>query len=426
MLPILLGVALFGQIFFAAFKFYWGVEHIGRACWGALFVCIPLLLHRHRASLRLTAMDRCFAAYVGLILLSYFLHGAGNMREFAYDITFFCVLPYTTARLITLTTVRSMLRTITTLGTIALPVVLIAFLQLPAPLFFSDRPYLFEVANAMGVVRGYSFDFLTISIGALLLLKYAKTLAPDAVTRIYTPPRMIGSVCLAMLAMWLMVRLGLRSGVVALAASVLTMACLARWQSYRIRIAGVLLFAVALLVSVYAQPPERIRLLAQMLQLTDLSFGYGNLPYPFNWTCMVLGDSIATRINYLNTAIRLFLESPVFGVGTGVFGHRYCDTITDFASPHSSMLHILSELGIVGLLLGCVWLGYLYKSYREAFRQCDTATITVLWYVGSLWLFFFLWAQMNGNYLTDFQFYALTGLLTGCLAQTKPRVVLAV
>jgi hypothetical protein len=426
-LPILLAVVLFGQLFFAAFKFYFGIVHIGKVCWIAIALMVPFLIYRYRRTTHITSMDVGFAAFMGMIVLSYLIRGAGAPFQFYYNIGFFCILPYAAARLLACAQLSRFFSTIMMLGGVAIPLVLIAFLQLPPEIYFSDRPYLFEIASVTGLVRGYSYHFLTVCIGAWMLLKYAKLLAPTTYATHRTARNWLVFLALAMLAMWLMVRLGLRSGVVSLVFTVFMMICVANWQVYRLRVALLLSLMIALLVAIYVQPPERVRLILQMMKLTDVMhyFDYDNVggEYPLNWACMVAGDSIATRIQYLHTALQLFVDSPVFGMGAGQYGHHYCDSTSDYVSPHSYAAHVGVELGIAGFVMVLLWMGRVCASAVMLFKRVNAADKLHLWYISSLWVFFFLWAQMNGNYFTDFHLYAMTGLLTGVIAQRQQRQV---
>jgi hypothetical protein len=426
-LPILLAVVLFGQIFFAAFKFYFGIVHIGKVCWIAIALMMPLLIYRYRRTTHITSMDVGFAAFMGIIVLSYLIRGAGTPFQFYYNIGFFCILPYVAARLLACAQLSRFFSTIMMLGGVAIPLVLIAFLQLPPEIYFSDRPYLFELASLTGLVRGYSYHFLTVCIGAWMLLKYAKLLAPEANMVHFRIGKLVLLTTLFTTALWIVMRLGLRSGVVSLVFVMLLLPMLANWCSHRNRLYAIGSLCISLFFAVSLQSPERLEFLSQLWQLLgvgNLFYGHWNETYyPLNWACMVAGDSIATRIQYLHTALQLFLDSPMFGMGAGQYGHHYCDSTSDYVSPHSYAAHVGVELGIVGGVMVLLWMGRVCASAVMLFKRVNASDKLHLWYIGSLWVFFFLWAQMNGNYFTDFHLYAMTGLLTGVIAQRQQRQV---
>lgn len=70
--------------------------------------------------------------------------------------------------------------------------------------------------------------------------------------------------------------------------------------------------------------------------------------------------SVGRRLHMWNGAIKMFLQNPVIGVGTGGYKNtmrKYKDdpSLPDFVQPHNSFLYIASSYGIVGLSL-LLWL----------------------------------------------------------------------
>jgi O-antigen ligase len=60
--------------------------------------------------------------------------------------------------------------------------------------------------------------------------------------------------------------------------------------------------------------------------------------------------NISSRASYLGTAAALFAQSPLLGIGLGGFAATGLDTY-----PHNMLAEILSELGIVGMLIFIPW-----------------------------------------------------------------------
>ncbi len=421
----LLAVVLCGQVFFAAARFYWGIEHIGRMCWGMMVVLLPVLLWQARRDVRWTLVDTAATAVMAVVVAGFVLHGAGPWPLFMKEMALFALLPYLAGRLLPASQMPRFLHTATWLGAASIPLVLVAFSQLPDVLLYSDRPYVLERSTPEGLVHGYSYAFLTMGIGTWLVLSYAARLAPVVPPHFQTRGRMLAWAGVATVGTWLVMAVGLRSGLMAVALTVGGMVCLTRGEGRRQRMWVVAVLGVSFVLALLSQSPERFKMMMQILRVFGLFLSPmqvdPNLPAP-NWPCMVLGDSVATRIHYVYTALKLFLEAPVFGIGVGGFGMRYCDVPTPFASPHSQMLHVLTELGLLGAGVWLVWMGTLARGLRVAFIRADVHTRGMLWRCAALCGFVTLWAQMNSGYMGDLHFYAFTGLLTaGINARCAPE-----
>lgn len=79
------------------------------------------------------------------------------------------------------------------------------------------------------------------------------------------------------------------------------------------------------------------------------------------------GQSVSERITLLYASKEMFFQYPLFGVGAGNFIIALSDKIVPrgvfFLQPvHNMYALILSEFGIIGILLGCVGIfGYIFK-----------------------------------------------------------------
>jgi O-antigen ligase len=127
-------------------------------------------------------------------------------------------------------------------------------------------------------------------------------------------------------------------------------------------------------------------------------------------------SSLGQRVVFQRTTLRMVLDRPFFGVGTGGFleGHRpYVRDVAgwqgqDTGDPHNQFLKILAEQGLFGLL---AMLFFLFQSFRcpapKPFRQLATA-ILLGWCATSLanshfstfaegrLIFFWLGAMLSG------------------------------
>ncbi len=81
--------------------------------------------------------------------------------------------------------------------------------------------------------------------------------------------------------------------------------------------------------------------------------------------------SVGRRPHMWEGAIKMFLQNPVIGVGTGGYKiemRKYRDdpALPDFNHPHNSFLYMASSYGVIGLLL-LLWLlvGLINKGLRS-------------------------------------------------------------
>ncbi|HEY3265345.1 MAG TPA: O-antigen ligase family protein [Armatimonadota bacterium] len=71
-------------------------------------------------------------------------------------------------------------------------------------------------------------------------------------------------------------------------------------------------------------------------------------------------DQIQVRVHIIDTALPMFAESPIFGIGLGVFAERYVQNII-----HNTPVWILTEFGLVGLaVFGGLFLTFVVRAWR--------------------------------------------------------------
>jgi O-antigen ligase len=118
----------------------------------------------------------------------------------------------------------------------------------------------------------------------------------------------------------------------------------------------------------------------------------------------LVGD-LGVRGELFETAIRLFLERPVFGHGTGAFAAVASATVglTDLPYPHNIPLQVAAELGAVGLVAtAAVLLG-------AGLRRLPSGP----WWLALRFLFVFLFLEslVSGDVYTDRMLWGLVVLL---------------
>lgn len=155
------------------------------------------------------------------------------------------------------------------------------------------------------------------------------------------------------------------------------------------------------------------------------------------------GNSLEIRLMEYRDALSLIANFPFFGVGAGKFGvysptalllsnnalcieekrgMYVCPQSQFFSGPHSTILHVFAELGILGIMVYSAMLFLLAKGlYKAAKFSKDEKIKTYAWYLGGAWLFYLITDQFYGDYFLGFQFYLLTGCVAAFLANNQKR-----
>lgn len=119
------------------------------------------------------------------------------------------------------------------------------------------------------------------------------------------------------------------------------------------------------------------------------------------------GGSWAIRLNLFRSAIDVFIHNPIIGVGTGGWSYEYYGFDTrDY--PHNIFLEIASELGIIGLIVFCLFLGLVYRAAKITLKGNNKSPPLYLlgvWGLGITLIGFFN-AQVSGDiHLNDYLWF---------------------
>lgn len=141
------------------------------------------------------------------------------------------------------------------------------------------------------------------------------------------------------------------------------------------------------------------------------------------------------RLVQLSDAGRLFLESPLFGIGATNFGLRYSGYPTEFGSPHSLFAQVLVEYGLIGASLLALMLVKIIRTFSRRMRSQDDHARPAAWGLFGVWMFVLIQAQSSGNLFYSYHVFMVTGLFVSCLyngdrwtirsRQTQGRATLA-
>lgn len=424
-IPVSLAAVMVGQIFFAAIQFHLGIEHPAWLFWGLLAAGIVTILLRGISPAKLTPLDMAMLAFVAILVVSFLSRGLSNSLKAYYYIVAFILLPFLAGRLLDTTGITKFLKAAIVIAATAIPLVGIGLLNLPESELHSDRiSTLFAAYDPSGLGGGVStIPFVGTAFGLLLVL----TTAYGATLRLVRwDRRLTFTVALMCIAVWFLMFVGTRASL--LAASVVSIALFVFAFGHPIprRLGLILILLSAIAVSWLTLPSERMIFLGQVATIKKEAEKVtiiqrepekvAIIQREPDSICGIYGNSPATRIHYYAIAVKLFLDAPLLGIGAGNYGYQYCGSSEDFVSPHSSLLQVLAELGLLGgasylLLVGMTLLGLISILKHGSEKQRGMA-----WMLAAIWLFFFLLDQMSGNYFTSFQFFAATGLVSGLVA----------
>lgn len=126
-------------------------------------------------------------------------------------------------------------------------------------------------------------------------------------------------------------------------------------------------------------------------------------------SCELVVDSIAARWIYYQEALAIFSLKPLVGVGVNWFGFYSC--VGPGGYPHSTILQVFAEIGVLGglLYLTLLWMGI----GAIVTRNISSGEMYFRMNGGWLLAFFilqFVASQFNGNYLASAGLYFVVGL----------------
>ena len=409
-IPISLATIMAGQIFFAAIKFYWGIEHPAWLFWGLLVAGVATAIVRGVASIKLTTLDIAMFSFVAVLVASSLVRGLGSPSKSLYYIAAFILLPFLAGRLLDTGGITRFLKAIICIVFAAIPLVGIGLLNLPESELKSDRiSTLFITYDSLSVAGVSTIPFVSTAFGLLLVLMVS--LGTSSNPKYWDWRLSLSSACMC-IAIWFLMFVGTRGGVFSALLVSIVLLVVAHTSITR-RIVLLLILLSAMAVSWTALPNERK---AHFGQASSIQKDADPIQKDEDSICNIYGNSPATRSHYYASALKLFLDSPWLGIGASNYGFKYCGPSGAFISPHSILLQVLAELGLSGAMTYLMLIGITLYSLIKTMAHDTGQRLQIAWMLISIWLFFFLQDQMSGNYFTSFHFFAATGLASGITA----------
>lgn len=404
MIPVLLATVMAGQIFFSAANFYLGIEHPAWLFWGLLAAGVLLCIPRAMSAFRATRADMAMLAFVFLLTVSLLFSGLGEYpRAFLY-IGAFMLLPYLAGRLLDETGISRFIVAMLCIAFLVAPLIGFGLLTMPESELRVDRiSTLFAVRDTINMVGVSTIPHASMGLGLLLVLLTSILSTPAIIKSAALQFSLIAFMCCAA---WLLIFVGLRGAILS-ALLVGFVSLVFGYGSILRRIALLLILFLAVAVSWMTLPSER----------KDHFNQVGSIQKDAGPICQVYGDSVATRMRLYDSALALFLESRWLGAGAGNYGFKgRCMFNEAFMSPHSILLQVLAELGLMGAIVYLTLVGVTLYELVQIVRRDTGQQQRLAWRLASIWLFFFLLDQISGNYFTGFHFFAATGLISGLVA----------
>jgi O-antigen ligase len=137
--------------------------------------------------------------------------------------------------------------------------------------------------------------------------------------------------------------------------------------------------------------------------------------------CKTIVDSVSDRWVHYEQAVALFLARPLWGAGANHYGFYACTGPGSF--PHSTLLQVFSELGIIVGVVYCTLLMMTLQALLQAYRRSAKPTEEAVW----TWLVAFavvqvLIAQLNGNYFVSAALYYMMGVAASAMDEAPSRL----
>lgn len=135
--------------------------------------------------------------------------------------------------------------------------------------------------------------------------------------------------------------------------------------------------------------------------------------------CGTIVDSVTDRWTHYQQALAIFRARPIFGIGANAYGFHACTGPGSF--PHSTVLQVMAELGIVGAFVyAALMISALGALMKIEFRETQSEGVHAIgeWAV-AFFVFQFLAAQLSGDYFISASLYFTCGLAASFRAQRE-------
>lgn len=451
--PILLATLLFGQIFFLIIYHY---LNISRPAFWVASVLAVLLFARICNDIKLfrpTWLDICMGAFFAFVLISLFMHGQYSYQFFFKNYIGFMVFPFIAGRLMHKDDFKPFILTILFLTIVAAFIVSLGLFFIPEDEYNQDRISTLFWNYDSNFYGGIPTNiFAGFALAPLLILLHCPILK-------MRDSRFLCWLKLAAIfwCIWLLLIIAIRSAILSGLLFSIVAIVFFNYNNVKILLKKITILLSATLFSLVMLPEERTDFLlssyGQLIQAVKKRSEYSskniekekpstvprvklpekstlsNAEIPQSGVpklkkflpemdCTTDCDSINVRYHLYLTALKMFKEKPVLGIGANNYV-VYLGETSQQLSPHNLTLYIFLELGTVGggLYLSIVG-GLFFYFVRNINRNTQSPYKNSISVIFLLWGGILLMEQFSGNYFVTYQFYAMTGILISAYQRT--------
>ncbi len=423
-----LAIVMLAPIIFSSAQYYFAASHPSWIFWVMLTAsCLMAAALRHSRTSP-NAIDFLMIAFLLMIFASASFNMIEGDSTATREIVFFVMIPYTAGRLLTVQELKLFFRVSGFVTLSGMVVAIGGMLELGDSEFMTDRiKTLFAVVDMHGVVLlgGGVIPQLSLATGWLALMSIHYPIDKSATKSKAT------NICLCLavfsISIYLLFLAGLRGKVVAVLATCVFLAAIGR-SSIRQKTLVILFIVATSVLSYCSLGTDRADHYKKIAGAAKSSFRHykdiGNNPEdgtdnaePGD-SCKVKSDGIATRLLLIEKTKALIHEFPWFGVGVGRWG-IITECGAPLGSPHNFILHAAAELGLTGALVAAFMIMMALIKILVLMRNADHRHLRLGVVSTSLLIFLLIQSQFSGNYLTDFQLYAMLGIISGLATSRK-------
>ena len=434
-------ILLYGMVFGFAMWTYLGwpwlrsdtiILYLATSVWA-----MAVIVRRWRAvGFSLNRLDILFCAFLFVVLGSIATHWWEGTVKYLEFMPCFFVLPFLLGRMMGVEDVSLYKKILIGMGGVLLLLMPVEYWRNRQPgLLYVDSPAPILFGHGHGtMLTGLLLSVMLLALISMLMVPAASSMGFGVHERW---PRLIGYSMLALVVIT-MVWISSRGSLVAAALGMIALFLFSSFCGWKKKMA-ILFYAclIAFIASIYVfqnqyhkdyyqqliqRPPVTLDVEREGATRQARQLEYGK-PILGEASCKNIADSVLDHWIHYQSAWEIFLAKPWTGVGANFYGFYSCRGPGWY--PHSTILQVLAELGIMGGLVYFPMIGMpfyaLIARYLSSVAVCAKATTG--------WALAFVvvqltTSQLSGNYFMSAGLYFGVGLAASFLdgAEKKPRL----
>jgi O-antigen ligase len=401
-------IVILGQLFFDAASHYLNILHPSWFFWFVLYGVLIIRIIKS-PSIRVHYLDMLFFLSVGYLILSFIFLGESNNVEFTVRLILVIIGPYLIGRMYGAHYSPLNFKILYGIAVICILIIGLEISFDPSLIMDTDRFVLYKLADEFGARSGGSPTqfYIGYVFGATLLISGTSLIVAKKTNKLIWNGSKVWNMSVSIISLFIIFFVGSRGALIS-ALLTISIIFISLSRNLIVKIPIRLIIFIVFVVGVYViLPDDRKYWLNELLLLPDKISQVDG--------CITSGDSLLVRLTLLGEAWRLFVESPLLGIGATNFGLSYCGEQHEFASPHSLIPQIIVEFGVIGVL---VWFTMILSMVYASFKKIKVGDIrhqTIAVGIFSIWIFIFMMAQYSNTMYYNYHFYILTGLLVSMI-----------